>query len=119
MNEDLRLHREAEVLMGYADLAKAQGRPQEAATLRCQAAELEAQVFGLLPLDRPKTRGITAVSSVALYRKAGALDRAICQAEIFLKHGGMHEFSRLDLEEMVEEMRAELEATASVERLAP
>jgi len=94
-----------------------EGRTRESADLNCRAAELEAQVFDLLPLDRPKTRGITAISSVALYRKAGALDQAIRQAEIFLAPGNLPEFARLDLEEMVEEMRAELNATAAIERL--
>ncbi len=115
----LDLHRQAEIFMGRADQKSVEGRVQEAAELRRQAAELEAQVFDLVPRDRPKTRGIIAVSSVALYRKAGALDQAIRQASYFLRHGGMHEYSQPDLEEMVEEMRAELEATASVERLAP
>jgi hypothetical protein len=117
MNEDLRLHREAEAFMGRADLARAQSRLADAAVHYRRAAELEAQVFDLLPLDRPKTLGITAVSSVALYRKAGALDRAIRQAEIFLAPNNLPEFARLDLEEMVEEMRAERDATAAVERL--
>jgi hypothetical protein len=69
-------------------------------------------VFDLLPLDRPKTRGMTAISSVALYRKAGALDEAIRQAEVCLRAGNLPEFAQLDLEEMIEEMRAEI-ATGS------
>jgi hypothetical protein len=67
----------------------------------------------LLPLDRPKTRGITAVSSVALFRKAGALDEAIRHAHLFLSHGGMIDYSQEDLEEMIDEMRAERRANAS------
>lgn len=113
MSRDLELHREAEVMMGYADQARAQSRFLDAVKFDRQAAELEAQVFDLLPLDRPKTRGITAISSVALYRKAGALDEAIRQAEVCLRAGNLPEFARLDLEEMVEEMRAEIEARAA------
>jgi hypothetical protein len=119
MNEDLRLHREAEALMGLADQAKAQRRLSDAARLNREAAKVEARVFDLLPIDRPKTRGITAISSVALYREAGALDQAVRQAEIFLAQDAIAEPARRDLEEMVEEMRAELEAGAVVERLAP
>ena len=119
MNEDLRLHREAEALMGLADQAKAQSRFADAARLNFQAAATEARVFEHLPLDRPKTRGITAVSSVALYREAGALDKAIQHAEHFLTQEAVAEPWRLDLEEMVEEMRAELEAHSAVERTAP
>jgi hypothetical protein len=117
VNDDLRVHREAEGFMGRADQARAQNRPLDAARFDCQAAALEAQVFDLLPLDRPKTRGITAVSSVASYRKAGALDEAIRHAEYFLTQQAVADFSRLDLEEMIEEMRAELDATAAIERL--
>lgn len=113
MNEDLRLHREAEFFMGLADQARAQSRPDEAAKFDRQAAELEAQVFALLPHDRPKTRGITAVSSVALFRKSGAIDEAIRHAHLFLYHGTMMEYSRQDLEEMLDEMRSESLANAS------
>jgi hypothetical protein len=114
MNEDLRLHREAELMMGLADQARAQSRPLDAVRFSRQAAELEAQVFDLLPLDRPKTRGITAISSVALYRRAGDLDQAIRQAQNFLAPDDLPEFARLDLEEMIEEMQAELDAGATV-----
>jgi hypothetical protein len=114
----LELHRQAELLMGRADQMSVEGRLPESADLNRQAAELEAEVFGMVPVDRPKTRGVTAVSSVALYRKAGALNEAIQQAESFLECDELPEFARLDLEEMVEEMRAEIEAGASVERTA-
>jgi hypothetical protein len=113
VNEDLRLHREAEVFMGLADQARAQNRPEDAAAHDRRAAELEAKVFDLLPLDRPKTRGITAVSSAALFRKAGAIDEAIRHAHLFLFRAGMVDYSQEDLEEMVEEMRAERRANAS------
>ena len=63
-----------------------------------------------MPLNRPKTRAITAISSVALYRKAGALDQAIRQAQIFLDAPARLEFARRDLTEMIDEMRAELDA---------
>jgi len=117
LHPDLEPHREAEVLMGYADLARAQSRFVDAVKFDRQAAEIEAQVFDRLPIDLPKTRGIIAISSVALYRKAGALDEAIRQAEICLRAGNLPDFARLDLEEMIEEMRADIEADATVERL--
>lgn len=103
-------------MMGYADLARAQSRFGDAVKYSRQGAELEAQVFDLLPLDRPKTRGVTAVSSVVLFREAGALDQAIRQAEHCLAQDGVAEPYRLDLEEMIEEMRAEIAANAMVER---
>jgi hypothetical protein len=116
MNEDLRLHREAEALMGLADQAKAQRRLADSARFNREAAHIEARVFDLLPLNRPKTCGITAISSVALFRKAGALDEAIQQAEHFLRCDDLPELARFNLSEMVEEMRAEIEAGAAVER---
>jgi hypothetical protein len=101
MNEDLRLHREAELYMGLAAKASAQSRPEDARKFNRQAAELEAQVFDLLPLDRPRTRGITAVSSVALFRKAEAFDQAINHAHYFLNQKCLSEPSRDDLKEMI------------------
>jgi hypothetical protein len=108
MNEDLRLHREAEALMGLADQAKAQRRLVDAARLNREAAEVEARVVDLLPQARSKTRGAIAISSVALYRKAGALDDAVKQAEIFLEREDLPEFARVDLRQLLEEMRADL-----------
>jgi hypothetical protein len=119
MSMSLELHRQAELLMGRADQMSVEGRARESADLNCQAAAIEAQVFDAIPLDRPRTRGVIAISSVALYRKAGALDQAVDQAESFLSRGDLPEFARLDLEEMIQEMRAELAAGAAVERLAP
>jgi hypothetical protein len=74
MERDLELHREAEVMTGYADQARAQSR----------------------------------------FVDAVRFDR---QAETYLKPGNLPDFARLDLEEMIEEMRAEIEAGAAVERL--
>ena len=95
--------------MGQADQLGVEGRPYEAAEKRYEAAEAEAQVFALLPLDRPKTRAITAISSVALYREAGALDQAIRQAQIFLANDDLMSFARRNLTEMIDEMRAEMD----------
>lgn len=119
MQKDLELHRKAEVQMGLADQARAQCRPLDAVRHSRQAAELEAQVFDLLPLDRPKTRGITAVSSVALYREAGELDEAIRHAQYFMAQDSVADFSRQDLEEMAEEMRAERFVTRTYQGLTP
>ena len=119
MNEDLRIHREAEAFMGLADQAKAQCRSQDSARFNSQDAEMEARVFDLLPLDRPKTRGITPVSSVALFREAGALNEAIRHAEHFLGQEAVAEPWRIDLQEMVGEMRADLAAGAAVGERAP
>ena len=115
----LDIHRHAELLMGRADQASVEGRMNDAARLNCEAAELEARVFDMLPLDRPRTRGVTAISSVALYRKGKALDQAIRQAETFLAPGHLPDFARLDLEEMIKEMRAELNATTAIEQRLP
>jgi DNA-binding CsgD family transcriptional regulator len=119
MERALELHREAEGFMGRAAKARAQNRPLDAAEFDRHAAAFEAQVFDLLPPDRPKTRGITAVSSVALYRKAGALDEAIRHAQYFLTQEAVADFSQTDLEEMVEEMRAEQFVSMTYSSLTP
>jgi hypothetical protein len=81
----VKLHRQAEVLMGEAEILVSQGRPDDARVRWLEAARLEAEVFEQIPRDRGKTRGIIAVSAVALFRDAGAIDQAPwCGAVIFL-----------------------------------
>lgn len=104
----LDMHRQAERFMGLADRAHRDNQPEEAAQLNCQAAELEAQVVEMLPADRHITRGIIAISSVALYRKAGAFEQAIRQARTFLEREDLPESARLDLQDLITALTADL-----------
>jgi hypothetical protein len=63
-------HSASEQLAGSAESARQAGDHQRAETLYRQAALEEAAAFGELPGDKQKTRGITAVSAIALSYKA-------------------------------------------------
>jgi hypothetical protein len=103
----LDIHRRAELLMGQGDQYAVQGRQEEASAAYRAAAVEEVRAFGLIPADRVRTRGVIAVSAVALYRKAGAIDDAIRQAHAFLAMDGLTPAVRLDLEELLDHLRAE------------
>src|SRR5688572_3262140 len=83
----VKLHRQAEQLMGEAEILAGKGRSDEARARWFEAARLEQEVFVQIPEDRQKTRGIIAVSAVALYRRAGALDEAIRAGCEYLSSG--------------------------------
>jgi hypothetical protein len=85
----VRLHRQAEALRAEAELLVSDRRLDEARARWLEAARLEAEVFARIPKDRGKTRGIIAVSAVALYRDAGALDEAIRTGQEYLATGGL------------------------------
>jgi hypothetical protein len=63
-------HSASEQLAGSAESARQPGDHQRAETLYRQAALEEEAAFGELSGDKQKTRGITAVSAVALSYKA-------------------------------------------------
>lgn len=75
-------HEKAQELSALAELARSQGRRDLARDLYAQAADLEKAAFEQLPVDRPRSRGILAVSYAALLFKAAEYDRveiAICR----------------------------------------
>jgi chorismate mutase/prephenate dehydratase len=101
----MQTHRRAEELMMRGDRALARGSGDEAASFYCEAAQTEADAFDDIPPERPETRGILAVSAVALYRKAGRLAEAERQALAFLADAGLPEGARDDLNELLAEVR--------------
>ncbi len=94
-------HRRAEVLMSKAEQKASQGAVDESRTLYLQAAQQEAQAYGFIPEDRPRTRGIVAVSAVALFRKAGAHDEAVRHAHRYLGDAALPEFAHAELAAML------------------
>jgi hypothetical protein len=64
------LHSRAERLATAAELAVRSGNDADAAALYEQAAALETDALDALGSEKPRTRGITAVSAVALWYKA-------------------------------------------------
>ena len=93
--------------MALGDMARAGGRLSDANEAYRAAAAAEVEAYGLVPSDRPKTRGVLAVSAAALYRKGGDPRGASLQAHAFLAEPDLPEWTRLDLEDLLLEMRAE------------
>jgi hypothetical protein len=70
-------HRVSEELANEAHVALRAGSSQHALALFLKAAEAEEKALSLVsPIDKPRTFGITAVSTVALWYKGGELSRA-------------------------------------------
>lgn len=70
------LHGRSEQLAEAAHEAARAGNTPRAAELFADAARLEADALGELGSDKPRTYGITAISAVALWYKAGDLQEA-------------------------------------------
>jgi hypothetical protein len=73
MTISVNAHRQAEFLMGEAEALVSSGQREAAGRRYREAALAEWEAFRHLPVDRQKTRGIIAVSSVSLYYRAGML----------------------------------------------
>jgi hypothetical protein len=101
----VKLHRQAEALMGEADILTARGQREAAKQCWLQAARLEAEVFAQIPSDRSKTRGIIAVSTVECFRRARAFDEAIRVGESLLATGDLLEVWRMEVSALVDEAR--------------
>jgi hypothetical protein len=100
------LHRQVEELMAQADHAKSQHRPDEAMRICLNAAPLEEAAYRHIPEDRPRTRGIIAISAVALYRDGGAPGQAIRLAhEVLATSAPVPPDARDDLYELITEIR--------------
>jgi hypothetical protein len=98
--------------MSEAEHRAAQGAGEEARALYLQAAYEEAWAYDHIPAARGRTRGIIAVSAVALYYRAGALDEAIRHAHRYLKQDTLPDFARAQLEALVNDSQREQRAPA-------
>lgn len=106
----LERHEDAERQMALGDRALAEGRPSDAERHYSRAAEAEREAFRLIPKGRPRTRGVTAISTVSLFRQAGARFDAVIAAHEFLALRDLPDWARADLEELVEDLQAETRA---------
>jgi hypothetical protein len=104
----LELHQKAEFLMARADQLAAEGNRVEASLAYRSAAFSEADALLRIPEDRVRTRGIIAVSTVALFRKAEAFREAIRYAHRYLGMDVLPEFAREELEELLDISREEV-----------
>lgn len=94
-------HNQAQELSIAAELALRAGDRPEAYRLYAEAAELEREAFTQLPADKPRSRGILAVSYAALLFKAKEYERA--EAEIYrILAGDLDPAFRAPLKELLQ-----------------
>lgn len=96
------LHSESEKLATEAQLLFQSRKYSEACTIYKRAAELEKQALDSLDVSKKRTRGITAVSAVALYYKGREFSLAERLAYTMLADPGMPEFAHADLRTLVQ-----------------
>jgi hypothetical protein len=80
---------------------------ERALSLYGQAAELEQKALGQLDVTKARTRGITAVSAVALWFKAAKYARAKQLADTMLADPSIPEFAREQLRELIQAISSE------------
>lgn len=99
-------HRKSEELASRAEMLERQGDFDVARPLYEQAAIAENEALEELDASKTRTLGISAVSSVALYYKAGNLEAAEAASYRFLSTGSLPEFA-------VEQLRGLLQSVWS------
>lgn len=77
-------HSESEKLASQAEVLRLRGDHSSAADVYRRAAELEERALDALDPSRSRTRGITAVSALSLWHKAGREDEVRRLAEQLL-----------------------------------
>lgn len=96
------LHAESEQLAIEAQLALRARNADRAVELYKRAAEVERRALDQLDVSKERTRGITAVSAVALWFKAGEYALAEKLAYSMLADPHIPEFSREELRNLVQ-----------------
>lgn len=107
------LHKASEAAAIVAEQAFRDGNTSQAAILYAKAAELEQQALGSVDGTKARTRGITAVSAVALWYKAVAYERAEQLAYSMLADPSIPGFARTDLRNLVQAIWTEASKLAA------
>jgi len=95
-------HAESERLAIEAQLALKARNSLQAINLYRQAAEAERRALDQIDVSKVRTRGVTAVSAVALWFKAGEYEYAEQLAHLMLADTHMPDFARGDLRDLVQ-----------------
>lgn len=95
-------HTQSEQYAIRASLSLREHRHDEAKQLYDKAAEAEQQALREIDRSKTRTRGVTAVSAVALWFKAAQFQRAEQLAHELLAESDIPEFARLDLRNLVQ-----------------
>jgi hypothetical protein len=96
------LHTKSEQLAIDAQLALKAHNTEKALDLYRQAAEAERQALDILDMSKVRTRGITAVSAIALWFKAGEYVQAEQLAHSMLADPQIPAFARADIRNLVQ-----------------
>jgi hypothetical protein len=96
------LHALSEAAAIEASLARYDGDSANANRLYAEAADYEEQALAVVDVTYGRTRGITAVSAVSLWYKAGQFERAGQLARTMLNDSTLPSYSRVELRELVE-----------------
>lgn len=96
------LHAESERLAIEAQVALRARNTGQAIDLYRQAAEIERQALEQIDVSKVRTRGITAVSAVALWFKAGEYKHAEQLAHLMLADSHIPDFAREDIRNLVQ-----------------
>ena len=96
------LHAESERFAIEAELALRARNARQALSLYKQAAAIERRALDLLDVSKVRTRGVTAVSAVALWYKAEEYVTAEQLAHSMLADPHMPDFARDDLRNLVQ-----------------
>jgi hypothetical protein len=96
------LHGESEKFASAAHEAVRLREPERAHDLFKRAAQAEVAALGAIGADKPRTLGVTAVSAVALWYKAGMLEEAALLAHRASAMEVMPAFALHDLRELLQ-----------------
>src|SRR4051812_2079850 len=100
-------HRAAQEVSQQAAVLFRTGKAREARALFAEAAALEERALDMLPPKQIRTRGILAVSTVALYFKAASYERAETVAARLMTDHSLPAFARVQLCDLLSEIQQE------------
>lgn len=112
----LHYHETAETLAAAAQIAAWRGETRKSQELYRQAAQAEAKALERTGRDKPRTKGITAVSAAALYLKAGEKAAALDLTKKCLATEELTGFARdqlRELQQLIEPKAREPETVAN------
>jgi hypothetical protein len=112
-------HSQSERLAAEGERAARAGDRASAENLYHQAAEAEAEALAHVGPEKQRTRGITAVSAVALWYKAHELSQAEQLAHRCLGGGELPEFARSQIRDLLTLIWATKSAEATGVRFVP
>jgi hypothetical protein len=95
-------HAESERLASQAEIESRRKNALDAKSSYMKAAEAENRALLELPLDKPRTLGITAVSAAALWFKARAFKKASQLCYLMLSRGDLPDFAVDQLKALVQ-----------------